>query len=261
MSLDQQSHIFISDVHLGSTSPQSEQKTEQALLTLIQYSIENKAALYILGDLLDYWMEYPQKNFVPQFANTVLDAFEEYNKTIQPAIFVTGNHDNWTFGHFKERGFDVEEEFRIVTIGDQKILLMHGDGFYNGSPKLKRPFFHRVLRNSTFISVFQNIFPPKYGLALMKTFSNTTRKRECKNPIPLNNHVQTILNYPEIDFVLTGHDHVPRKETFKDGCYINLGTFFDDRSIAIYNNDTFNLVRWMASTKEFVPFSEPIAAE
>ncbi len=261
MSSVQQSHIFISDVHLGSTSPTDEEKTVQDLLSLIQYCIDHKTALYVLGDLLDYWMEYPQKNFVPQFANTVLDAFEEYNRTVQPAVFVTGNHDNWTFGHFEERGFDVEEEFRIVTIGDQKILLMHGDGLYNGSPKLERPLLHRLLRNSTFIYVYQKIFPPKYGIALMRAFSNTSRKRECKNPIPLNNHSQAILNQPEIDIIITGHDHVPRMETFNGGCYINLGTFFHDRSISVYNNDTFNLVRWMASTKEFVPFSEPKAAE
>ena len=79
MSSLQQSHIFISDVHLGSRSSQSEEKTERDLLSLIQYSIENKAALYILGDLLDYWMEYPHKNFVPPFADTVLDAFEDRN--------------------------------------------------------------------------------------------------------------------------------------------------------------------------------------
>ncbi len=261
MSSLQQSHIFISDVHLGSRSSQSEEKTERDLLSLIQYSIENKAALYILGDLLDYWMEYPHKNFVPPFADTVLDAFEEYNKAVQPAIFVTGNHDNWTFGHFKERGFDVEQEFRIITLGSQNILLMHGDGFYNGSPKLNRPFFHRILRNNSFISAYQKVFPPKYGLALMKIFSNFTRKRDIKDPVPLNKHAQTVLIRPEIDVVITGHDHIPRKETFKGGCYINLGTFFHDHSIAIYNNDTFNLVRWMASAKEFVPFSEPKAAE
>lgn len=254
-------HIFISDVHLGRSNLRDENETTQDLLSLIEYCIQNNAMLYVLGDIFDYWMEYPKKKFVPSFATTVLDAFERYNNTIQPALYITGNHDNWTFGHFKERGFDVEHEFRMVKIKSQSVLLMHGDGLYYGGESLKRPWMHRVLRNPTFVSVYQKIFTPKFGLGLMKLFSTITSKREQRSTDRLNNNAQNVLKLPNIDIMITGHDHIHRMETFEGRTYINLGAFYENRSVALYNNNGFNIVKWVASNKEFVSFSKTSAAE
>lgn len=256
-------HIFLSDVHLGGSNmhEEEEEKTTQDLLSLIEYCIQNNAVLYVLGDLFDYWMEYPKKKLVPNFATTVLNAFEEYNNTIQPALFITGNHDNWTFGHFEERGFDVEQEFRLVNIDQQNVLLMHGDGLYQSKGTLKRPWIHRVLRNPTFVSIYQKLFAPKYGVGIMKSFSAITRNRERSSALRLNKNAQDVLKMPNIDIMITGHDHIHRMETFEGGSYINLGAFYENRSIALYNNNGFCLVKWVASTKEFVSFSKTTAAE
>jgi len=254
-------HIFISDVHLGSSSLRNEKDIIKDLLGLIEHCIQHNAALYVLGDLFDYWMEFPKKKFVPNISNTVLDAFERYNNTIQPALYITGNHDNWTFGHFEGRGFDVEQDFRVINIGSQNVLLMHGDGLYYGEETIKRPRMHRVLRNPTFISIYQKIFTPKHGLGLMKLFSSITRKREQRSDVRLNNNARSVLKSHNIDIMITGHDHIHRMETFGGGTYINLGAFYENRSIALYNNNGFNLVKWIASTKEFVSFSKTIAAE
>ena len=88
----------------------------------------------------------------------------------------------------------------------------------------------------------------------MKNFSNLTRKRNHSNPVPLNNHAKTILNSSDIDIVLCGHDHIPRKETFSNGTYINLGTFFEHGTLVRYIKNQFELVIWRDETKDFVTY-------
>ncbi len=252
--MPQQEHLFVSDVHLGAFSKKKETEVETRLIALIDYAIEKHAKIYVLGDLFDYWMEYPDSNFVPKIGTAVLDKFEEYNHAICPAIFVTGNHDNWTFGHFEDRGFDVEMKFRVITIGQSKVLIMHGDGEFGERNDFLRPAFHNILRNPSFIKNYQRVFPPKVGLGIMKNFSNLTRNRNHSNPKPLNNHAKSILNSDKIDMVLCGHDHIPRMETFIGGQYINLGTFFDHGTMVRYIDNEFQLVIWRDKTKEFVPY-------
>lgn len=250
--MSEKEHLFISDVHLGAFSKEKEVEIELRLIALINYAIDRKAQLYVLGDLFDYWMEYPDSNFIPEIGKSVLNAFEKYNQTITPAIYVTGNHDNWTFGHFKERGFDVETKFRIINIDQSNVLIMHGDGQVGERNDFFRPAFHNILRNSSFTNYYQKVFPPEIGLQIMKKFSNLTRKRNHTNPIPLNNHAKSILSSNEIDIVLCGHDHIPRTETFSTGTYINLGIFFEHGTLVRYINNEFQLVIWRDRTKDFV---------
>lgn len=249
-------HVFLSDVHLGAFSSDIEKSNERDLITLIEYCITNKASIYVLGDLFDYWMEFPKKEFVPDLSANVLDAFRKYNQSVRKALYITGNHDNWTFGYFNSLGFDVEQNYRVVEIGSNKILLMHGDGTFGKRDDFIRPLFHSLLRSSLFIKVFQAVLPPKSGLSAMKWFSGITRNRNHRNPAPLNKHARRILKSNDVNWVIMGHDHLPRLKTFEQGSYINLGTFFKDRTIAIYNNHELKLVKWMASSKEFVPFKE-----
>lgn len=248
-------HVFISDVHLGAFSQETNNRIEQDLISLVKHCTEHRIKINILGDLFDYWMEFPEKNYVPALGGKVLNAFEEYNSQVTSALYITGNHDNWTFGHFEDRGFDVEENFRLLELEDARILMMHGDGVAAAKIDFPRAAFHRLLRNPNFINVYQKIFSPERGLATMKAFSNLTRRRNNHNPEPLNRQAKKIFDKHNLDYIISGHDHVPRVETFSRGNYINLGAFFNNRTLALYNKKGLNLVKWEANSNEFTPFS------
>jgi UDP-2,3-diacylglucosamine pyrophosphatase LpxH len=247
-------HLFISDVHLGAFDEDKDREIEDRLISLIDYATDKKASLYVLGDLFDYWMEYKENGYVPEFGKRILSRFEEYNRSISPALYVTGNHDNWTFGHFRKRGFEVIPDYREFSIDDHKLLIMHGDGQFGPRDDFMRPAFHRFLRNPAFTSVYQKIFPPRLGVGIMKQFSNITRRRNHMNPNPLNKHAERILRTHDLDIMMCGHDHIPRVETFKGGTYINLGTFFHHSTMVRYINNEFTLVTWHAENQEFAPY-------
>ncbi len=247
------SHLFLADVHFGAKYLDNK-TVESKLIQLIQYCTENAVKLYILGDLFDYWMEYPKNNFVPDFANNILDAFEEYNHKVGAAIYITGNHDNWTYGHFTNRGFLVESEYKIITLGKYKVLLMHGDGLFNKNQIISRPLGHRLLRNKAFLKIFQFVLPPKAGLSVMKNFSALTVKKPGRSSSKLSNNAATIINdaNTDIDVVFSGHDHIERIEKIGNGYYINPGAFHKNNTVAIYNNNTFKLVKWLSEKKELI---------
>ncbi|HCI69619.1 MAG TPA: hypothetical protein DHV30_03060, partial [Balneola sp.] len=94
-----QTSLFISDVHLGAFDTNTEKKVEQELISLINYCCKHKIKIYVLGDLFDYWMEYPKKKFIPTVGKTVIEAFQKHNTECQPTTYITGNHDNWTYGY------------------------------------------------------------------------------------------------------------------------------------------------------------------
>ena len=248
-------HIFISDVHLGAFSDQKNAQIENELVALIEYAIHKKTRLYVLGDLFDYWMEFPGSQTIPQIGKKALAAFFEYNRTVCPALFITGNHDNWTLGYFEELGFKVEADFCVVEIDTIKTLLLHGDGTFDNNGLFLRGLLHRILRNESFLKIYRWILPPKLGIFMMNAFSSFSKLLERSDPIPLSKNAAWASEHLGVKAVLCGHDHLPRTEHLAHGLYINTGTFFHHKTVGRYVNGEFELVTWKSSTKEFAPFS------
>jgi len=242
-------HLFLSDVHLGAFSDQKNDRLESELIDLVRFSIEEKIQLHILGDLFDYWMEFG--NEVPKIGRRLLHQFSEYNHSFRPATYITGNHDNWTQGYFEKLGFDVLTDYKSLNIDSLKVFLHHGDGLNDSKLGLERPFFHRILRHPAFTRTYQFIFGAESGIDLMRQFSSYSRNNPDQDPERLNKWSQQFLKESDYDYIICGHDHLPRVETFSFGTYINLGTFFEEKTVALYTNNGIELVRWNADERRF----------
>lgn len=254
MTFTNQKLLFISDVHLGGFSEAENKHLESSLMHLIDYCEQEKYKICILGDLFDYWMEYP--SFIPSLGNRLLNRFCSYNRNTGDTLFITGNHDNWTRGYFKEIGFDIENDYRTLTLDSRRILLLHGDGLVDPDLKIHRPWLHRFLRNNTFTQCYQKVLPPRTGLILMKYFSRLNRYFEeyRSDQKKLNKWAKTTLNLVGTDVIICGHDHFPRVLNFDFGTFINLGTFYKHKTLAVYNKGEFSLVVWSDKSGELQPF-------
>lgn len=234
--------LFLSDVHLGAFSEAVQNELETALKSLIDLCIKEKIQIYLLGDLFDYWMEYP--DFISPLGKSVLDRFEKYNSKCGPAYFITGNHDFWDRGHFADRGFIVEYEFLRKELFGKQFLLFHGDGLSAPKFELPRPCLHQFLRNPSFVRCYQNVFSGETGNHLMKVFSEFTRDDRNPDPGRLSRWARFFLDKTVVDYIITGHDHLPRMETFSTGTYINTGAFFRDRTLLLYTEEGPDLVSY-----------------
>jgi UDP-2,3-diacylglucosamine hydrolase len=253
-------HIFLSDVHLGAFPEAVDKKIESDLIALLDYCTKHDIQLHILGDLFDYWMEYP--GYKPKIGKSMLDAFERFNKNKFPVTYILGNHDNWTQGYFENQiGFRINEDYYGLTVDNIHFFLHHGDGLSDPTMKLPRPHFHKLLRSKWFTTLFQIIFPPDAGLHLMKTFSGMGRENIRIEPKRLDNWSESFLERSIFNVVISGHDHIPRVETFSFGTYINLGTFCHHRIVAHYTNGRIKLVTWSAEKNKLVPLNTPYGKE
>jgi|SRR6056297_852512 len=245
-------HLFISDVHFGAFEEQKQLQIEKDLFSLIDYCEKHSILLHVLGDLFDYWMEFP--NYIPPLGKNILARFGRYHNKVGPTLYVTGNHDFWTVGAFEDIGFDVKKNETTITLGKRSVFLMHGDGIEDKRFKMPRPLLNRVLRHPRFVTFFQAVFSGSGANAVMKRFSEFTRDPMDENPEKLNGWAHKLISEHHFDVVITGHDHVERRETFSGGIYINCGAFHKKYTLAEYKNEEFKLVRWNSHQKKLLPF-------
>lgn len=250
-------HLFLSDAHIGAFDEDTNNKIESSLCNVADWCLKSNIQLHILGDLFDYWMEY--ESHVPELGKKILASLENYNKSARlPATFITGNHDNWTRGYFESLGFNLKEDYSIINENGISIFLHHGDGISDKTYNLNRPLLHKILRNKTFVSVYQKLLSADFGLRLMKKFSAFNRERGITNTEPLNKWSEWFLKTHEFDVVICGHDHVARVLTYPFGTYINLGTFFELQTACLYTNNGFELVKWDDGKNEFTKFEKDL---
>lgn len=240
--------LIVADVHLGGFSQAVNKEIEESFLKLLDYCRENCTQLIILGDLFDYWMEYPGSR--PVIAEKVVCRLTQMAADGFPILYITGNHDNWMHSFFSDQGIDIEHEYRIVTWNGRRVLLLHGDGLANQAWEMPRPKLHRLLRNSSFVTMYQKIFPEPVGLWLMKWFSKLSGlKPSRKTRENLDLWCRRILEDGLTDVVICGHHHYRRDEKLMHRRYLNTGNFFADRSLILYANNEFHPVTWNDASK------------
>lgn len=246
--------LFLSDVHLGAFGAENDRHIEDDLIELIDFAEQRGYRLLLLGDIFDYWMEY--ETTFPQLGRRVLNRLENYNRRQGSTLFITGNHDHWVGSHLANHGFDLESDYRILQIGNRNLFLHHGDGVSDPELNLPRPLFHRILRNPSFVRLYQRLLPARHGLKLMRLFSQMSRRMTGNNTEQirvLDRWARVQLEARPFHAIICGHDHMPRHRNYQGGEYLNLGTFFEHRTLGCYTNGQLQLVEWNGHTKELQP--------
>ena len=116
-----QETLFVSDIHL-------DEKRSMIIDLFNQFLLKraiNADALYILGDLFEYWIgdDAPYHEYQETFR-----AIKSVTENNVPVYFLHGNRDFLVAQRFaKQTGVSLLNEELVVKVYDQKTLLMHGD--------------------------------------------------------------------------------------------------------------------------------------
>ncbi|TNE73161.1 hypothetical protein EP331_05240 [bacterium] len=253
-----ENHLFISDCHFGGKDIPNQEELFIVFQQVIKWAITNEYKVNLLGDIFDYWMEFDSGYYPVEF-DFILKELRIVEKKQGPILFITGNHDNWTNGFLESQGFDIEENYKLLSIGGQQVLLVHGDGKVQSDWTIKRPFLHRFLRNKPFIKFYKWIQSDRMALKSMIYFSWINRKLRPTKPEEaqkLDNWATQLFTRLPIDVILAGHDHIPRTIRVNDCKYLNLGAFFEDKTFALYNKNGFELVAWDSKNNQPKPYSK-----
>ena len=122
---------FVSDVHLGLEVKDPADREARFVSFLRGIPKDTTLALYLLGDIWDFWYEY--RDVVPKGYVRVFAALMDLMDAGVKVYFFPGNHDIWCYGYFASMGITVvHDQPQLVEIGGKVFCIGHGDGLGPG---------------------------------------------------------------------------------------------------------------------------------
>jgi UDP-2,3-diacylglucosamine hydrolase len=232
---------FLSDVHLGSKSHSDSIEIERKFCRWLDMARQDAQAIYLLGDIFDYWYEY--KYVVPKGFVRLLGKLAEITDSGIEVHFFIGNHDTWLTDYFaKECGLILHSKPEIIEVNGKKLFLAHGDGL-GDHPKsfhFIRTLFHNPFLRSCFSAVH-----PRWTVPLAHAWSNHSRKCSVKEDFLGENEEELIIfakqklkEVPDINYFIFGHRHILLDLSIaKTSRVIIVGDWINYFSYAVLDND------------------------
>lgn len=237
------SYFFISDVHLGLQSKETENQKERLLVKFLHMASEQARELYILGDLFDYWFEY-RRVYQKGFFRT-LTALQDLTENGTKVHYIIGNHDFLHRDFFgTEIGAELYELPIETVIEGKRFFLAHGDGLVKNDLGYK--VLKMVLRNKT-VQKFYSILHPDLGIGIASSTSRKSRDYTAqKNYGEVDGMSEAAKDKIQsgFDFVIFGHSHRRTFEKFDNGYYINLGSWLSRPCYGCFKDGQFSIVDW-----------------
>ncbi len=237
---------FASDFHLGVPDIMTSLEREKRIVGWLDKIKNNAHAIYLVGDLFDFWFEY--KYVVPKGHIRLLGKLAELaDSGIELHIF-HGNHDLWQFGYLeKELGCKVHHSPLLVNISGKRFYIAHGDGLGPGQRWFK--FVLSVYRNSFFQRLFA-FFHPSIGMRLANWFSHRSKmKPTIENGQYLGDekeylflHAADVLRKDPVDYFIFGHRHLSFNRPLNGARVVNLGDWFTKNTYAVYDGENVKLI-------------------
>lgn len=241
-------YYFASDMHLKFGGHPSNRERE---LNVIRWfnAIEGDAkAIYLLGDIFDFWFEY--KRVVPKGFVRLFGKIAELTDRGVEVHFFAGNHDMWALDYFeKECGMIIHRgEYRTTLFGKQ-LLMRHGDAVEVKSIVLK--LMNSIFRNRAIFSSFSAIVHPNVALKFGNWWSSNSREsRSLKHVFRGENeslvqYSRKILEHSKIDYFIFGHTHCDEVLQLNDESKaIFLGEWLNSPTYARMDSEGIKLLKF-----------------
>ena len=202
-------YIFTSDLHLGAECPRD---TEAEFIAFLDGLPTNTKALYLLGDVFDFWFE---KRSRPCGFEAVLEALRGVVGRGIGVYFLKGNHDWWTFGQLERlSGVTLLQPQPVeITLEGKRFCLAHGDGL--GKDSFKERITQLFLKGRVTIFLARWLTPARWLDAFARTWAGSSRRRNNAHPYvfseasPLWKYTCQREKEHPADFFIYGHIHSP----------------------------------------------------
>ena len=240
---------FLSDLHLGARYLNNPLDYERKVVRWLNSIKDSAKAIYLLGDILDFWFEYRHvapKGFTRFLGTLALMADEG----IEIRWYI-GNHDIWIFDYLpKEIGMTVvKDRYEVREIDGHRFLLAHGDGV----GKLKPGFsFIRSLFHNPMCQKMATWIHPRWTLPFGLNWSSHSRKKEAYEPHFLGEDKEPFILFSKwwmknnantpIDYFIFGHRHIVLDHKLNESSrLIILGDWINHFSYAVFDGTNLSL--------------------
>lgn len=207
--------VFISDLHLHPEDSEIQARFHR----FINWARNSVRKIYILGDFFHAWSGDDSIN---AWSDAIAKQIKSLTQSGIEIYFMTGNRDFLLGSSFAKRtGWKILTEPTVITLGNNRILLAHGDRYCTSDRSHQR--FRLLTRNRCFSFLFLRL-----PLSIRKRLVNGVRK------ISLNNHHKSIeqmdivkeaairhMSENNTEILIHGHTHKPSLTNYSyEGKYL-----------------------------------------
>lgn len=240
---------FASDQHLGAPTAEASFPREQKFVAWLDTVKQDAEAIFLLGDLFDFWFEY--KTVVPKGFVRVLGKLAEIRDSGIPIYFFVGNHDLWMHDYFeKELNIPVYHDNQQFTFHGKSFLIGHGDGKGPGDKgykRMKKVFTHPVskwvyrwlhpdlgVRLAQYLSVKNKLISGEADVKFLGE-DNEWLVQYCKRKLQTQHY----------DYFVFGHRHLPMTIALNEqSTYINLGDWIGYFTYGVFDGTQMTLEKF-----------------
>jgi len=240
---------FASDNHLGAPTQQQSLPREKKFVAWLDDIKEDAAAIFLLGDLFDFWFEY--KTVVPKGFTRTFGKLAEISDSGIPIYYFVGNHDLWMNGYFEEElNISVYHKPQEYTFNNKTFFIGHGDGLGpkdKGYKRMKKVFTNPVAK------WFFRWLHPDLGVRLAKHLSVKNKLISGEEDIKfLGEDSEWLVQYSKKklkekhrDYFVFGHRHLPLEINLSNNSkYINLGDWISYFTYGVFDGEAFELKKY-----------------
>ena len=197
--------LFISDLHLQPSHPE----TCTAFFAFLQERALASQALYLLGDLFEYWAG--DDDLSDPFHQTILQAIRAVSDAGVAVYWIAGNRDFLVGGAFAAAaGLTLLAEPHVTAIGGQRVILVHGDA--ECTDDVNYMAFRAQVRDPAWQAQFlaMPLAQRKAIIAGMRQGSKEAHSTKSAEIMDVNDAaVEALYASSGADIIIHGHTHRP----------------------------------------------------
>ncbi len=209
--MTQKKIYFAADFHLGARYINNPLDYERRIVRWLDSIKTDAGALYLLGDILDYWYEY--RYVVPRGFTRFLGKLAELSDNGVDIHWFIGNHDIWIFDYLpQELGITIHDGTLITDIAGKRFFLSHGDNVGH-RPRSFR-FLRQLFRNRFCQWLYASVHP-RWTIAFALGWSAHSRKAGDEYSEYMGEKNEHLVNFAKeyrqtepIDYFIFGHRHI-----------------------------------------------------
>ena len=235
---------FISDLHLDAKRPQMVQAFMQFL-----GSVNGQAdALYILGDLFEYWIgDDIVDSPTGQIIKPLLGGLKQLSDNGTKLYFTHGNRDFLVGERFAEMtGCTLLPEKHVIDLNGTPTLLMHGDTLCTDDVEYQelRKIFYNVERREQFLALS---FEDRVAEAnRIRQISQEKMQHKSEEIMDVNQQaVESVMLEAGVTQLIHGHTHRPAIHEFdlngQPAKRVVLGDWYEQVSCLKVSDSQFDL--------------------
>ena len=228
--------LFVSDLHLEADRPD----IADQFLRFLETEALHADALYILGDLFEFWIGDDDPN---EHYTWIKQALRKLTKKNVPVFFMHGNRDFMIGDDFaNETAITILEDPYVTEIHGEKVLLSHGDIYCTDDVE------YQAVRKMTRDPQWQTMMLQK-TIEERQAFSEQARAASLAHGKNIGNEItdvnraaiESAFQQANVKLMLHGHTHRPAvHEVDIDGHVarrIVLGDWYDHGSVVRWDEN------------------------